>query len=224
MDKQSQSEINQKLITFNLELHAITQDILKCKGPQSELDALNLAGREKISAFKRCIEDLEEMANAELDKGLSQKASIYREQFTKSLQAFRKANIQSMLEIEKQDRNDLFMMDKKTSEAELRQRGIAKSGSVVSQSENITEKMLAISRHLSETTTKSAATLEVLAASSLNVQQTNDELHNTAGSISQSGRLLKKYGRRECTDKVLLFGAFIFFLASVFYIVQKRLF
>lgn len=223
MDKQNQTEINQKLIAFNLELHAITQDILNCKGSQSDLDALNLAGREKILAFKRCIEDLEEVATSELDKALSQKASIYREQFTKSLQAFRKANIQTMLAIEKQDRSDLFSSNAQ-SDASVRKRASGKSGSVVTQNENITEKMLSVSRHLSETTSKSAATLEALASSSLSVQQTNEELHNTAGSISQSGKLLKKYGRRECTDKVLLFGAFIFFLASVFYIVQKRLF
>lgn len=56
------------------------------------------------------------------------------------------------------------------------------------------------------------------------LQGTQLELQNTAGSISQSSKLLKKYGRREFTDKVIMFFAFLFFLAVCLYIVQKRLF
>lgn len=140
------------------------------------------------------------------------------------MQAFRKANVTSMLEIEKANREELMAI---TGESDLRQRHtstIHNRGSLVTQENNVTEKMLAISRHLSETTQKSAITLETLVASSQDVQATREELQNTAGTISQSGKLLKKYGRRECTDKILLFFAFAFFLACVFYIVQKRLF
>lgn len=154
--------------------------------------------------------------------------------FSRSLQAFRKANIQTMLDIEKTDRVDLLASVSSTltgTETEgTRHRtsatgsGLAKKAGVVSQHESVTEKMLSISRHLSETTQKSAATLETLVASSVSVEGTSEELANTAGTISQSGKLLKKYGRRECTDKILLFFAFAFFMACVIYIVQKRLF
>lgn len=128
-----------------------------------------------------------------------------------------------MLEIEKADKKELLAM---TEESEIRHRGSSRSNrsSLVSQQESVTDKMLSISRHLSETTQKSAATLDTLVTSSASVEGTRDELHNTAGTISQSGKLLKKYGRRECTDKILLFFAFSFFLACVIYIVQKRLF
>lgn len=131
-----------------------------------------------------------------------------------------------MLEIEKSDRTDLLTPVNSGDDTEVRQRtgGLAKKAGVVSQHESVTEKMLSISRHLSETTQKSAATLETLVASSVSVEGTSEELHNTAGTISQSGKLLKKYGRRECTDKILLFFAFAFFICCVIYIVQKRLF
>lgn len=46
----------------------------------------------------------------------------------------------------------------------------------------------------------------------------------TSGVISQSGKLLDKYGRRDLTDKILMFFAFAFFLSCVVYIIQKRLF
>lgn len=129
-----------------------------------------------------------------------------------------------MLEIEKADKQELFAMPE---DSELRQRGTGNRpnrSSLISQHESVTDKMLSISRHLSETTQKSAATLDTLVTSSTSVEGTRDELQSTAGTISQSGKLLKKYGRRECTDKILLFLAFAFFLVCVFYIVQKRLF
>ena len=64
----------------------------------------------------------------------------------------------------------------------------------------------------------------IAADSSSNVHGIQDELQTTGGVISQSGKLLAKYGRREFTDKVLLLFAFIFFLVCVLYILQKRLF
>lgn len=60
--------------------------------------------------------------------------------------------------------------------------------------------------------------------SSDKVSSTRKELENQQQVILQSGKLLGKYGRREITDKALLALAFIFFLACVFYILQKRLF
>jgi protein transport protein SEC20 len=132
-----------------------------------------------------------------------------------------------MLEIDKADKQELFTLtDDGDGTTELRQRGTTKTtrSNLVSQQESVTERMLSISRHLSETTQKSAETLENLVASSSNIEDTQDELQNTAGTIMQSGKLLQKYGRRECTDKILLFFAFAFFLACVIYIVQKRLF
>lgn len=124
-----------------------------------------------------------------------------------------------MLEIEKSDKTELFAMTQ--PDAELRQRH---KTSLISQQESVTERMLSISKNLAETTQKSAATLDSLVQSSSTVDSTNEELLNTGGTIQQSGKLLNKYGRRETTDKILLFFAFIFFLACVFYIVQKRLF
>lgn len=139
----------------------------------------------------------------------------------RTLQAFRRANINTMLEIEKLDKAELL-----SNKSEVRHRAASKhqQSNLAFQQDSVTEKMLAISRHLSETTQKSAATLETLVSSSANVEGTRDELQNTAGSISHSNKLLKKYGRRECTDKILVFFAFTLFIAVVLYIVQKRLF
>ncbi|KAG8035369.1 hypothetical protein G9C98_006815 [Cotesia typhae] len=59
--------------------------------------------------------------------------------------------------------------------------------------------------------------------SSDKVNGTKDELEQQQQAIILSGKLLGKYGRREVTDKALLTLAFIFFLACVAYVLQKRL-
>lgn len=188
------------------------------RGSLPELETLNETGRAKLSLLRKCIEKIDDWAKDENDPRLSRDVDSYREQFSKTLQAFRKANISTMLEIEKSDKAELFTM---TPDAELRQRH---KTSLISQQESVTERMLNISKNLAETTQKSAATLDSLVQSSSTVESTNEELLNTGGAIQQSGKLLNKYGRRETTDKILLFFAFAFFLACVIYIVQKRLF
>lgn len=230
--KYTLSSIRQDIVDNNLHVKAIIQDILAFRGSIAELDTLNEAGRGKLAALRKCIERLDDLARDEGDPNVYKEVDQHREQFSKTLQAFRKANISTMLEIEKQQKDELFAL---SPESELRQRhpgaGTSSSGStksnrstLLSQQESVTDRMRSISQQLSETTQKSAATLETLITSSTAVEGTRDELLNTAGTISQSGKLLKKYGRRECTDKILLFFAFAFFLACVFYIVQKRLF
>lgn len=216
------------MVGFNAKscLFSLLQDITNYRGTLGELEVLNQAGRAKLVALRKCIERLEDWARDTNDPEITKEMNMHRDEFSKTLQAFRKANVVAMIEIEKANREELMAI---TGETDLRKRpnagGVEKSrGSLVSQENSITEKMLAISQHLSETTQKSAATLETLVASSQNVQATQEELHLTAGTISQSGKLLNKYGRREWTDKILLFFAFMFFLACAFYIVQKRLF
>lgn len=135
---------------------------------------------------------------------------------------FRQANIATMLEIEKLNKAELL-----SNTSEIRQRGKSSKHSqsnLAFQQDSISEKMLSISRHLYETTQRSADTIETLITSSGNIEGTKDELQNTAGTILHSKKLLKKYGRRECTDKILVVFAFILFIAVVLYILQKRLF
>lgn len=109
-------------------------------------------------------------------------------------------------------------------------------------SANVTDHLLSISRHLAETSQRSADTLETLgtlnlifyacpaywfyfaANSSHTLLTTQEEFKNMGGVIGQSGKLLAKYGRRELTDKVLVFFAFAFFMACVLYIIKKWLF
>lgn len=138
------------------------------------------------------------------------------------MDSFKKANMRSMLTIEKNIKNELLKSS--SGDQSLRQRPLRDKQSMANMSSRVTDQLLSISRQLAETTDRSAKTLETLVISSDNVTGTQEELKVTAGTISQSGKLLAKYGRREFTDKILMFFAFAFFIVCVIYIVKKRIF
>lgn len=135
---------------------------------------------------------------------------------------FKKSNIKAMLQIEKSSKEKLL---KRTEESGVRFRHQKRDKeNLVKQSSNITDQLLAVSRQLADTTKRSADTLDSLISSSDSIYGTQEELKVTGSAITQSGKLLAKYGRREFTDKILVWFAFLFFCFCVFYIVQKRLF
>lgn len=142
--------------------------------------------------------------------------------FCSTMDAFKKANIRSMLAIEKSAKEDLLKPF--NEETALRNRQKRDKESLVKMNSSVTDQLLSISRQLADTTKRSADTLDALTVSSDSVIGTQEELKMTSGTISQSGKLLAKYGRRDFTDKILMFFAFTFFIACVFYIIQKRLF
>lgn len=203
----------------------IIKDIQQCNGPLEDLDELNAEGRAKIAALKFSIEHLASIAETETDQKkkveLLSAVESYKEQLTTSLAAFRKANVVSACVIDKLARENLFSIPEERQNA-LRKRHDKQS--LTNASSQVTDKLLSISRHLAETTQRSADTLDTLLTSSDKVGNTKDELEHQQQAIVQSGKLLGKYGRREVTDKALLALAFAFFLACVFYILQKRLF
>ncbi|KAJ8913623.1 hypothetical protein NQ315_013445 [Exocentrus adspersus] len=214
--------LRQDITENNLQLKAIIQDINACAGPLAELHALNSAGRSKISALRKFIDKYGDIAKESKDPELLKEVVLQREQLASTMDAFKKANLKSMLAIEKGAKEELLKPT--NGENVLRQRQKRDKESMAKASSSITDQLLSISRQLADTTQRSADTLETLVTSSDTVTGTQEEMKLTSGVISQSGKLLAKYGRREFTDKVLMFFAFTFFIACVIYIVQKRLF
>ncbi|GAB1862890.1 Vesicle transport protein sec20-like protein [Camponotus japonicus] len=224
-DNYSVDLICQDIVKYHLQVNALIQDIQECSGPLEMLDELNAKGRNKIAVLKSSIERLASIAETELNEKKKTELLLavdsYKEQLNTSLAAFRRANVVSACVIDKLARENLFSMSEEQQNA-LRKRHNKQS--LTNASNQVTDKLLSISRHLAETTQRSADTLDTLLTSSDKVGSTKDELEHQQQAIVQSGKLLGKYGRREVTDKVLLALAFIFFLACVFYILQKRLF
>ncbi|XP_025152573.1 vesicle transport protein SEC20-like [Harpegnathos saltator] len=217
--------IRQDIVKNHLQVNALIQDIQQCTGPLEVLDELNAEGRTKIAVLESSIERLASVAETEPnEKKKTELLSIvesYKEQLNVSLAAFRKANVVSACVIDKLARENLLSLPEERQNA-LRKRRDKQS--LTDASSQITDKLFSIARHLAETTQRSADTLDTLLTSSDKVDNTRNELEHQQQVIVQSGKLLGKYGRREVTDKALLVLAFAFFLACVFYILQKRLF
>ncbi|XP_060528151.1 vesicle transport protein SEC20 [Cylas formicarius] len=214
--------IRNDMVENQLHLKAIIQDINFCSGSLSELNNLNSLGRSKISALRKLIDRFGDVAKDNNDHNLLKEVVLAREQLASTMDAFKKANLKSMLAIEKGAKEELLKSTNEETGLKYRQKRDKES--MVKMSANVTDQLLSISRQLAETTKQSAHTLDTLLTSSDTVLGTQDELRMTSGAIGRSGKLLNKYGRRELTDKVLVFFAFSFFAACVVYIVQKRLF
>uniref|UniRef100_A0A2M4BZD2 Putative vesicle transport protein sec20 n=1 Tax=Anopheles marajoara TaxID=58244 RepID=A0A2M4BZD2_9DIPT len=222
--------IRQELVDNNLQAKAIIRDTLAFRGSLEELNVLNEAGREKLANLRKGIERLDVMARDLGDEALYNEVEGQRKQFHDTLQQFRKANISTMLEIEKANKEQLFQLSPNASD--IRQRAgkgtrtsmLNRSATQLMQHENVTERMLSITQQLHETTQRSAANLETLIHTSAVVEATRDELHNTAGSIRQSRMLLEKYSRRELTDLCATLFGVLLFVFSVLYVLWRRLF
>ncbi|XP_050345187.1 vesicle transport protein SEC20 [Nymphalis io] len=214
----------QNLATYHFEVKAIIQDILECQDSMETLNELNEKGRAKITLLREELDNLDAHATDMNDQKYFLEAVSQRHLLAGLLKEFKDANICSMFAIERAQRDDLL----KAGEGEEvvlrnRKKKVDRDG-LLKMSTGVTEQLLSISRQLAATTQRSQDTLDSLVSSSSTVHGTQAELQNTGSTITQSSKLLKKYGRREFTDKVIMFFAFLFFLAVCLYIVQKRLF
>ncbi|KAJ8406035.1 hypothetical protein AAFF_G00309230 [Aldrovandia affinis] len=215
----------QEIIKYDLEIKALIQDFGECPGPQSELTHLNSEVKQKFSNLRLRIQELEQMAR-EQDKE-SDKLSIlsevdsHRRQMLRPLNqtAWRKANLACKLSIDNQEKEELIH----GGDSSVRQRKMTKE-SLVQTSSDITESLMSISRMMSQQVQHSEETMSSLATSSRTVLETNEEFKAMTGTIQLGRKLITKYNRRELTDKLLIFLALALFLATVLYILKKRLF
>ncbi|XP_070839049.1 vesicle transport protein SEC20 isoform X1 [Chaetodon trifascialis] len=244
----------QEIIKYDLEIKALVQDIRDCPGPQSVLLELNSQVKEKFSNLRHriqvrphitftlltyfmlkicrvlfdvvccCRQDLEQMAreqDRETDKlAILAETESQRRQMLSNQTAWRKANLACKLAIDNAEKDELLRGVENQS---TRQRKATKE-SLVETSSNITESLMSISRMMAEQVKQSEDTIGTLATSSRTVQETNEEFKNMTGTIHLGRKLILKYNRRELTDKLLIFLALALFLATVLYILKKRLF
>ncbi|POI28641.1 hypothetical protein CIB84_007609 [Bambusicola thoracicus] len=96
--------------------------------------------------------------------------------------------------------------------------------SLAESASNITESLMSISRMMSQQVQQSEETVQTLANSSRTILEANEEFKSMSGTIQLGRKLITKYNRRELTDKLLIFLALALFLATVLYILKKRLF
>ncbi|XP_034405294.1 vesicle transport protein SEC20 [Cyclopterus lumpus] len=214
----------QEMIKYDLEIKALVQDIRDCPGPQSTLMELNSQVKEKFNKLRLRIQDLEQMAreyDRETDRlSIQAETESQRRQMLSNQTAWKKANLACKLVMDSTEKDELLFGVENQS---TRQRKVTKE-SLVETSSTITESLMSMSRMMAEQVKQSEDTIGTLATSSRTVQETNEEFKSMTGTIHLGRKLILKYNRRELTDKLLIFLAVALFLATVLYILKKRLF
>ncbi|XP_062392989.1 vesicle transport protein SEC20 [Sardina pilchardus] len=211
---------SQEIIKHDLQLKAFIQDINDCLGPQHVLDELNFQVKVKFRQLRRRIQGLEQLAkeqDSEKDKNIILcEADGHRKQILSNQATWRKANLACKLLIDNMEKDELL-------NSTVRPRKTTKE-SLAETSSGITESLMIINRLMSEQVKQSEGTVSHLVISSRTVLETNEEFRALNGAIHLGRKLILKYNRREVTDKLLIFLALALFLATVVYIVKKRLF
>uniref|UniRef100_A0A2K6U0A8 BCL2 interacting protein 1 n=1 Tax=Saimiri boliviensis boliviensis TaxID=39432 RepID=A0A2K6U0A8_SAIBB len=166
--------------------------------------------------------DLEQSAK-EQDKEsekqlLLQEVENHKKQMLSNQTSWRKANLTCKIAIDNLEKAELLQGGDL-----LRQRKTTKE-SLAQTSSAITESLMGISRMMAQQVQQSEEAMQSLVTSSRTILDANEEFKSMSGTIQLGRKLITKYNRRELTDKLLIFLALALFLATVLYIVKKRLF
>uniref|UniRef100_A0A2K5ECD6 BCL2 interacting protein 1 n=1 Tax=Aotus nancymaae TaxID=37293 RepID=A0A2K5ECD6_AOTNA len=166
--------------------------------------------------------DLEQSAK-EQDKEsekqlLLQEVENHKKQLLSNQTSWRKANLTCKIAIDNLEKAELLQGGDL-----LRQRKTTKE-SLAQTSSAITESLMGISRMMAQQVQQSEEAMQSLVTSSRTILDANEEFKSMSGTIQLGRKLITKYNRRELTDKLLIFLALALFLATVLYIVKKRLF
>ncbi|XP_071270672.1 vesicle transport protein SEC20-like isoform X2 [Salvelinus alpinus] len=187
---------------------------------------VRICGQEIIKydlEIKALIQNMEQMAkeqDRETDKqAILSETESHRRQNLSNQTAWRKANLACKLSIDNLEKDQLL----NGGDSTVRQRKATKE-SLVQTSSDITESLMSISRMMAQSVSQSEETIGTLATSSRTVLETDEEFKSMTGTIHLGRKLISKYNRRELTDKLLIFLAVALFLATVLYILKKRLF
>ncbi|EHB08398.1 Vesicle transport protein SEC20 [Heterocephalus glaber] len=149
---------------------------------------------------------------------LLQEVENHKKQMLSNQTSWRKANLTCKIAIDNLEKAELLQ-----GGDPLRQRKTTKE-SLAQTSSAITESLMGISRMMSQQVQQSEEAMQTLVNSSRTILDANEEFKSMSGTIQLGRKLITKYNRRELTDKLLIFLALALFLATVLYIVKKRLF
>lgn len=212
----------QEIVKIEFEIQNNVQSIRQCEGPLSLLNDLNLKVKQKLHSLRQKVEGLEQVAfeqDKESDRLAILAAMQHHRKELSSLQAsIRKANLASKAIIDKSEKDELLG----GQASNVRNRTFSKEN-LAKTASNITQDLMSIARMMEGQVKQSEADMQILASSSAQVKDTQEEYKGLSGVIQTSKNLLNKYNRREVTDRLLIFFGLVLFFSTVLYILKKRL-
>nr|CAD2193333.1 unnamed protein product [Meloidogyne enterolobii] len=127
----------------------------------------------------------------------------------------------SNAENERKIREQLF---RRTFAASARRGGYdRRSDALKQQSEKTTEMLSNLVSKMSEQVEQSEQSTGALIHSSSVLRDSHSNFDAVSSTIKSGGKLISKYGRRECTDKILIVLALLLYFGVCLYILRKRI-
>lgn len=211
------------LLKADLRAKACIQDIQDGCETQEELDAKAYKAGMSLRDLKKAIVEFTTFANqpnrAKDKERLMQDVETYNATIKRNIDALSRANLTAQKRIEARYRDKLL-----SGGSQVKQRGRADKETLLRSTTGMTESLFSVSRMMADQVKHSENALEKLVGTSTVIADTQEESRNMSNAILQSKKLLTKYGRREMTDRVLIFLAIMFFFACVLYVLKGRLF
>lgn len=211
------------LLRADLRAKACIKDIQDGCETQEELDAKAFEAGMSLRDLKKAIMDYTAFANqpdnAKEKEELMKDVETYVASIKRNIDALNQANVVAQKHVEARYRDELLY-----GGSQVKQRGRADKETLLRSTTGMTESLFSVSRMMADQVKHSENALEVLVGTSTVISDTQEESRNMSNAILQSKKLLTKYGRREMTDRVLIFLAIVFFFACVLYVLKGRLF
>ncbi|PNJ77997.1 BNIP1 isoform 3 [Pongo abelii] len=222
---------NQEIVKFDLEVKALIQDIRDCSGPLSALTELNTKVKEKFQQLRHRIQSvLYQRAFIWTVSTFFFKLTYSLTDFSSTQHDFNSPTTpvtfsdleQLAKEQDKESEKQLLLQEVENHKKQMLRKTTKES--LAETSSTITESLMGISRMMAQQVQQSEEAMQSLVTSSRTILDANEEFKSMSGTIQLGRKLITKYNRRELTDKLLIFLALALFLATVLYIVKKRLF
>uniref|UniRef100_A0A1I8FUZ1 SEC20 protein n=1 Tax=Macrostomum lignano TaxID=282301 RepID=A0A1I8FUZ1_9PLAT len=177
---------------------------------QRDLASLESVGRECLREIRRLLRQLDGLLDAV--EGDAERARVEREA----------RNCQCSLQASQEAMRETALQRKQALQEAERRRVRQREETAAAAASHVTQSLLLLSNQLAEQVEASSETANRLLRSSEQLTETGEELKSMTGHISTAKRLLTRLSRRDFTDKVLIFLAFVFFFSTCAYIVKKR--
>ncbi|XP_022091773.1 vesicle transport protein SEC20-like isoform X2 [Acanthaster planci] len=215
--------VAKEIIAYDLKINGLIQDIRSNCHSLQDMNLVNQKIEEQMKRTQNRIQDLERIAN-EQDKetdrlDILKDVENFRKQLSSTQTSVRKAKLSCKMAIDRQERASLLQGG---TDPDLRKR--MNKESLAKTAGSITDNLMSLNRMMAANVTQSTLTNQVLEKSSATLSDTHEEFKGMGGVIQTSRSLLTKYNRRELTDRLLIFLGVALFLATVLYILKKRIF
>ncbi|XP_050695997.1 vesicle transport protein SEC20-like isoform X2 [Eriocheir sinensis] len=220
------SVVRQDILKYDMMVKSLVQEIRELDGSQADLDDIGSLVRSRIAQLREQIEELKRLAQEEDNEDercqLAEEAARSEKMLQDDHRAFRNALLAAQLTINQRSKDELLSKQPAEGEGEgsVRQRRTREL--LLRDSSRLSEDLLTVTRLIQDNVQKSAHTVDTLVEGSQSLTSTHEELKTMGSVISQARKILNKYGRRENTDKLLIFLGLVFFLASCLVVVRNR--